>query len=156
VRAGARDVGGLIIRLVAFSVNRLPLPPPHQVGLVVVGLAVRSAGRIRDALAAATTTTGPAAAAAAAAAARAGSAASATLVTDRDMALGVALIALSALGYSLLGCLYEWLSAVRGPAMSHAQASRSGLTACVHCVLCAEPQVACTLGKRCLGSFSPI
>ncbi len=37
------------------------------------------------------------------------------------MAAGVGLVVLSALGYSLLGCLYEWLSAVQGPAMSHAK-----------------------------------
>ncbi|GFR48054.1 hypothetical protein Agub_g9888, partial [Astrephomene gubernaculifera] len=42
-----------------------------------------------------------------------------------DLALGVLLVVLSSLGYSLLGCLYEWLSAVRGPHMSHAQVATS-------------------------------
>lgn len=42
------------------------------------------------------------------------------------MAAGVGLVVLSALGYSLLGCLYEWLSAVKGPAMSHAKVRGRG------------------------------
>ncbi|GIL49432.1 hypothetical protein Vafri_5769 [Volvox africanus] len=119
------------------------------VGLVVVGLIVRSAGKIREALTAATAATtgfhaasGDATSAtstltAAMAAttgfhAASGDATSATstltaatavarMVSDRDITLGVVLIVLSAFGYSLLGCLYEWLSAVRGLAMSHAQ-----------------------------------
>ncbi|GLC34886.1 hypothetical protein PLESTM_000250400 [Pleodorina starrii] len=99
------------------------------VGLVVMGLIVRSSGKIWEALATTTTTTaappggGPAGGGAAAAAAAV--AATAAAATDRDMALGVALIVMSAFGYSLLGCLYEWLSAVRGPSMSHAQVATS-------------------------------
>lgn len=89
-----------------------------QVGLVVVGLVVRSSGKIREALVlqplpAAVVTTGSSWAE------RVAAAVVAMMVPD--VASGVALVALSALGYSLLGCLYEWLSAVRGPAMSHAQ-----------------------------------
>ncbi|GIL73665.1 hypothetical protein Vretifemale_3796 [Volvox reticuliferus] len=97
------------------------------VGLVVVGLIVRSAGKIREALTAAAAATFPHTASgdATTATATLTAAAVARMVSDRDITLGVALIVLSAFGYSLLGCLYEWLSAVRGPDMSHAQVATS-------------------------------
>ncbi|KXZ53204.1 hypothetical protein GPECTOR_7g1097 [Gonium pectorale] len=79
------------------------------VGLVVLGLVVRSAGKAWAAL-----TVAPAPVAAAA-----GAAGAAVAPAELDLAAGAGLIMLSALGYSLLGCLYEWLSALRGAAMSH-------------------------------------
>ncbi|EFJ42512.1 hypothetical protein VOLCADRAFT_97379 [Volvox carteri f. nagariensis] len=96
-----------------------------QVGLVVLGLVVRSAGILRQGLMAAMAAAAAAGGATGAANAAAAAAAVAESASDRDMAVGVALIVLSAFGYSLLGCLYEWLSAVRGPAMSHAQVATS-------------------------------
>ncbi|GLI64735.1 hypothetical protein VaNZ11_008102, partial [Volvox africanus] len=99
------------------------------VGLVVMGLIVRSAGKIREALmAAAAATTGFHAASGddtLATSALMAATAVARMASDRDITLGVVLIVLSAFGYSLLGCLYEWLSAVRGLAMSHAQVATS-------------------------------
>ncbi|KAG2447117.1 hypothetical protein HYH02_007863 [Chlamydomonas schloesseri] len=88
------------------------------VGLVAVGLVVRSAPTLHKTFVAQ---------GAAGGAAGGGSAMDVavamvkSLSADRGMAAGVGLVVLSALGYSLLGCLYEWLSAVQGPAMSHAK-----------------------------------
>lgn len=40
---------------------------------------------------------------------------------DPDAAFGLACIAASALCYSLVGVLYEWLAMVQGPSMNHVQ-----------------------------------
>ncbi|KAG2444385.1 hypothetical protein HXX76_001139 [Chlamydomonas incerta] len=90
------------------------------VGLVAVGLVVRSAPTLSKTFAA-QSRAGGTAGGASGSAADVAAALVAALAADRGMAAGVGLVVLSALGYSLLGCLYEWLSAVQGAAMSHAK-----------------------------------
>ncbi|PNW88106.1 hypothetical protein CHLRE_01g014400v5 [Chlamydomonas reinhardtii] len=88
------------------------------VGLVALGLVARSVPTLRKTFAA---QSGASDAANGGSALDIAAALATALAADRGMAAGVGLVVLSALGYSLLGCLYEWLSAVKGPAMSHAK-----------------------------------